>query len=201
MGRSDQSSASSLRAQQFRLFLQCSRRFLAFCGMAQDEMAALRDSSTPVRELAEKAQASDTAAFAEISRLHMRRLDALSGSLMTPKLRRQLPVEDVVQETLARALESIGRCAWQGEGSLLRWLVTIARHVIARSASRESSAASSAPTPTPMAVSTSPTLSSRSAISFLAGRPRQRRFLAGDAQRAGNSKPFTGTGPAGRTRP
>ncbi len=50
---------------------------------------------------------------------------------MSPALRRVVAVDDIVQESLARGLASIESFTWRGEGSLLRWLGTIARNVIA----------------------------------------------------------------------
>jgi RNA polymerase sigma-70 factor (ECF subfamily) len=45
-------------------------------------------------------------------------------------LRGRVEIEDVFQETLARAFGSIDGFRWQGEGSYLRWLKGIAENVI-----------------------------------------------------------------------
>ena len=84
-----------------------------------------------------KAQGGDRAAFGELAGRHRERLQALANSLMSPALRRVIPLDDVVQETLAEGLASIQSFTWRGEGSLLRWLGTIARNVIAQAARRD----------------------------------------------------------------
>lgn len=45
-------------------------------------------------------------------------------------LREKVEVEDVTQETFARALASLGDFRWQGEGSFLKWLKAIAENAI-----------------------------------------------------------------------
>lgn len=89
-----------------------------------------------IEDLVRRAQGGDADAFAELARLYRARLEALAASRMTASLRRTCPIEDVVQETWARALESIGGFQWTGEESFLRWLGAIARNVIARGARR-----------------------------------------------------------------
>ena len=52
-------------------------------------------------------------------------------------VRTKLTADDVLQETLAVAFQSIGRFSWQGEGSFYSWLGGIAEHVIANAARRK----------------------------------------------------------------
>ncbi len=87
--------------------------------------------------LLRRAQAGDRPAYGELARRYGERLEALAGSLMSPALRRVVAVDDIVQESLARGLASIESFTWRGEGSLLRWLGTIARNVIAQAARRD----------------------------------------------------------------
>ncbi len=87
--------------------------------------------------LLRRAQAGDRPAYGELARRYRERLEALAGSLMSPALRRVVAVDDIVQESLARGLASIESFTWRGEGSLLRWLGTIARNVIAQAARRD----------------------------------------------------------------
>jgi RNA polymerase sigma-70 factor (ECF subfamily) len=53
---------------------------------------------------------------------------------MSPVLQRKVEVGDIVQETLAHALDSLGRFQWEGEQSFRRWLNGIARNVILKAA-------------------------------------------------------------------
>ena len=96
-----------------------------FIGMAQE---------SSVEDLVRRAQEGDPGAFAAISDLYRRRVEALAASRMAPALRRKIPVDDVVQETFVRAFESIGRFRWRGEDSFMRWIGTISRNVVARAA-------------------------------------------------------------------
>ncbi len=89
---------------------------------------------TPIEDLIRKAQAGDTDAFAQLEALYRRRIEALTASRLGPALRSKVSVDDVVQETFTRALESLDRFQWQGENSFLRWLGVIVRNVITRSA-------------------------------------------------------------------
>lgn len=49
----------------------------------------------------------------------------------------QVEVEDVLQETCLRALQSLGRFEWKGNDPLFPWLRQIAEHVILEVASRQ----------------------------------------------------------------
>jgi RNA polymerase sigma-70 factor (ECF subfamily) len=51
---------------------------------------------------------------------------------MAAGLRGDIEVEDVQQETLLTAFQSIGRFQWQGEDSFFRWLAGIAENSILR---------------------------------------------------------------------
>jgi RNA polymerase sigma factor (sigma-70 family) len=89
------------------------------------------------RDLIGRAQEGDKAAYGRLVALYERRIEALALSLMSPPLRRALPVEDVVQETFTRGFESLGRFQWRAEGSFMRWLGAIARNIIANAARRQ----------------------------------------------------------------
>ncbi len=99
-------------------------------------MARIMTAHHSIEDLVRRAQDGDSGAFDELARLYRTRLEALAASRMTASLRRTCPIEDVVQETFTRALESIGGFQWKGEESFLRWLGAIARNFIARSARR-----------------------------------------------------------------
>ena len=56
-------------------------------------------------------------------------LESHVASRLGGRLRGKLERDDLLQETVARALESIGRFEWQGDGSFRRWLFGIAENV------------------------------------------------------------------------
>ena len=80
--------------------------------------------------LAGRARAGDRSAFEELLSLQRGRLRTWIDSRVGPKLRASIDVEDVLQDTQLRALESIGRFVWRGEDSFFRWLCVIAQHLI-----------------------------------------------------------------------
>jgi RNA polymerase sigma-70 factor (ECF subfamily) len=88
------------------------------------------------QELVEKAQEGDREAFGELARGYRARLEALVRSRMGEAVRKALEPEDVVQETLTRALQSLDRFRWTREDSFLRWLGGIAENIIVKAASR-----------------------------------------------------------------
>jgi RNA polymerase sigma-70 factor (ECF subfamily) len=90
--------------------------------------------SSLVENLVRRAQEGHKDAFAELVGLYRQRIEALAASRMAQSLRRKVSVEDVVQETIARAMESIGQFQWRGEDSFLWWLGAISRNVVARAA-------------------------------------------------------------------
>jgi RNA polymerase sigma-70 factor (ECF subfamily) len=100
-------------------------------------MIQIMAAQKSIQEIIRLAQEGDKSAYAELTALYRDRVEALASSLMVPSLRRQLPVEDVLQETLARGFENLKRFQWKGDDSFLRWLGAIARNVIARAAKRD----------------------------------------------------------------
>ena len=85
-------------------------------------MVVMMTQDPPVEKLVQMAQGGDDAAFGELVKLYQRRVEALAASRMSPTLRRKLTVDDVVQESFTRALESLRSFSWQGEDSFMRWL-------------------------------------------------------------------------------
>ena len=84
----------------------------------------------PVLELVVKAKAGDREAFEKLACDHRGRLRHQVLARMGRRARSRMEADDVVQETLASALQSIDRFAWQGEGSFYLWLAGIAEHII-----------------------------------------------------------------------
>lgn len=87
-----------------------------------------------VFQLLERARDGDRQAFEAL-------VEPLRGQLlerirlkMSPSLRERLDPEDVAQEVQLRALRSIARFRWQGQGSLMAWLEGMAVNVILQSA-------------------------------------------------------------------
>ena len=84
----------------------------------------------PTASLVSKAQAGDRQAFDELVRRYQLRLENQIGSRMSNRIHLRLDVNDVLQETLTCAFESISRFRYKGEESFYRWLGGIAEHVI-----------------------------------------------------------------------
>jgi len=85
--------------------------------------------------LVERAKNGDRAAFDALAARYQARLEALVMTRFGYHLEAEMEAEDVIQETLLKALQSIQRFNWRGEDSFMRWLGTIAENVI-RSAAR-----------------------------------------------------------------
>ena len=86
------------------------------------------------KHLVERARQGDADAFGELFRLFR---DHLLGTIRTrtgEALATALDPEDVLQDTYVRALGSISRFEWRGEGSTVRWLQGIACHLILNAA-------------------------------------------------------------------
>lgn len=90
----------------------------------------------PTRELIDHARAGDRDAFGRLFANHADRLEYFVRLRLGEHLRRFVDVEDVLQEAALRACRSLERFRWQGDGSFLRWLKSIAEHVVLESASR-----------------------------------------------------------------
>jgi RNA polymerase sigma-70 factor (ECF subfamily) len=86
--------------------------------------------------LVRRAQHGDREAFDELVNVHARRLEALVHSRMGAHLKRVYEVDDVVQEVLVRSFAAMDRFRWEGDGSFMRWLGSIAEHVILKLAGR-----------------------------------------------------------------
>ncbi|MBI4586230.1 MAG: sigma-70 family RNA polymerase sigma factor [Planctomycetes bacterium] len=83
-----------------------------------------------LEDLIRRAKAGDRRAFDRLIEAHRKRLESLICSRRKVHGARSLEPEDLLQETLLRAFESIGRFSWQGEDSFMRWLGGIVEKVI-----------------------------------------------------------------------
>ncbi len=82
------------------------------------------------QELAQRARAGDREAFEGLIRPLRSRLEDQVRARMGERVKASVEAEEVVQETLLKAYESIERLEWQGEEAFYRWLGVIAEHVI-----------------------------------------------------------------------
>lgn len=88
------------------------------------------DSSSSTSALLEKAKSGDADALSQVFERNRRRLTVLVHFKLSPRARQLSETEDVVQEVYLRAFRAIDRFTYQSPGSLLRWLSSIADHVI-----------------------------------------------------------------------
>lgn len=80
--------------------------------------------------LLEQAKAGDSLALSRAFERTRRRLAILVHCKLSPHSRNFADVEDIVQETCLRAFRDIHAFAYQSPGAFMRWLSTIADHVI-----------------------------------------------------------------------
>jgi len=88
------------------------------------------DPPTSTFALLEKARTGDSGALARVFEQNRRRLLVLVHFKLGPRERQLAEAEDVVQEVYLRAFRALDRFQYQSPGSLIRWLSSIADHVI-----------------------------------------------------------------------
>jgi len=88
------------------------------------------DQDLTDESLADRARGGDREAFGHLVERHRPRLQAIVRSRLGSELRRKVGEEDITQETLAQALQSIASFKWQGKESFGIWLAGIAEHTI-----------------------------------------------------------------------
>ena len=84
-----------------------------------------------------QAQQGDKAAFERLVKSCEPRLEALVRLKLGSALRRRVEVDDIIQETLVGAYDSIGTVRSPDESTFFRWLSGIANHVIFNEARRQ----------------------------------------------------------------
>ena len=88
------------------------------------------------RELIRRAKTGDAKALDTLLKTHRDRLEGYVRLRVGAHLRTRLEVDDVLQETFAKAVEGIEGFQWRGADSFLRWLKRIAENVILAEASK-----------------------------------------------------------------
>ena len=88
------------------------------------------ESRTSTFALLERARAGDQEALSRAFEQYRRRLAVLVHFKLAPQARDFPEVEDIVQETYLRAFRGMDTFTYQSQGSFLRWLASIADHVI-----------------------------------------------------------------------
>jgi RNA polymerase sigma-70 factor (ECF subfamily) len=90
------------------------------------------------RALVSRAQRGDTAAFGELIERYRGQLEATIVSLLSPRLRQKVDVQDLVQQVSLRAFKALDRfeCQKDGDG-FSKWLKGIARHAVLKTAEKE----------------------------------------------------------------
>jgi RNA polymerase sigma-70 factor (ECF subfamily) len=86
--------------------------------------------------LIDRAQKGDSQAFEDLLTEYRARLERHVQARLGAHLRSKVDVQDVLQETYARAWKSVERFRWAGSNSFLNWLKGISEHVILKLASR-----------------------------------------------------------------
>lgn len=78
--------------------------------------------------LLERMRSGDRAAGEALFRQHRTRLLRALRARIAPEARFLVEREELVQETLFKALSSLDRFRWRGQGAFLAWLLQIATH-------------------------------------------------------------------------
>ncbi len=96
-------------------------------------MRTLMVEPAPGSSLLQKARAGDRAAFDALGRACRGKIEAFLTSRIRAHLRRRIDPEELVQETLARAFESLERFQGEDEDAFFAWITGIARNVLLKS--------------------------------------------------------------------
>ncbi len=84
-----------------------------------------------------KLKTGDQEAFTALFEKYRRRLAVLLHYKMSDELRVAMEVDDLLQETFLRAFRDVRQFAYRSPGSFLRWLASIADHVVIDAARKQ----------------------------------------------------------------
>jgi RNA polymerase sigma-70 factor (ECF subfamily) len=93
-------------------------------------MTTLMAEPMPAETLVRRAKAGDRAAFEALAESVRAKLDAYLRSRIRPQLRPRLDTDELVQETAARAFESLERFEGEDLDAFAAWVTGIARNVL-----------------------------------------------------------------------
>jgi RNA polymerase sigma-70 factor, ECF subfamily len=88
------------------------------------------DSATSTFGLIDRIRQGDREAFTPLFQKYRPRLAVFVHYRLSPQLRAQIEIDDILQETLLKAYEELEQFSYHGPGSYFRWLSRIAEHVI-----------------------------------------------------------------------
>lgn len=80
--------------------------------------------------LVQKAQAGDRPAMERLLRRHANHLRRLIELIAGPRVRRQVEVEDLLQDAYVRVIQGLKKFQWMSNRSFRNWLGGIAAHVV-----------------------------------------------------------------------
>jgi RNA polymerase sigma-70 factor, ECF subfamily len=88
------------------------------------------NSATSTFGLLDRIRQGDREAFTPLFQKYRPRLAVFVHYRLSPQLRTQIEIDDVLQETLLKAYKELGNFSYHGPGSFFRWISRIAEHVI-----------------------------------------------------------------------
>ncbi len=93
-------------------------------------MTGIMTTDPPIQELIDSAKSGDREAFDRLASRVSGRVAAFVRSRIGPALRGKLEADDVVQEALLKAFETIGAFRGSDLDGLWKWLASISEHLI-----------------------------------------------------------------------
>jgi RNA polymerase sigma-70 factor (ECF subfamily) len=96
----------------------------------QGKMKGIMELQGDLRQWIGRAQAGDRGALDWLFQQHRGPLEAIVRRRLGRHLRQEIEVEDVLQETFLKAMQSIGSYRDQGQDSFLNWLRGIAENLL-----------------------------------------------------------------------
>lgn len=114
----------------FQYSFEISRDLSGARRLMGDDMRGLAVTTDPLQGVIQQAQRGDREAFEEAIASVEGRLRSMISARMGSELRSRVEPDDIFQEAVTRAFESLDRFEWQGGGSFFRWLRGIAENLL-----------------------------------------------------------------------